>query len=146
MKKFAVYLEYFKKYAAEYNFDYLMIVALGYQESQLDQSKRSRNGAVGIMQVIPTYAAAKPINVPDVSTADKNILAGVRILNNIERNYFLDPSIDRVNRRSLRLQPIMPPNRIERLRMKAQETMASIQRSGLAMWNWKPPRTSARKR
>ena len=60
MKKFAVYLEYFKKYAAEYNFDYLMIVALGYQESQLDQSKRSRNGAVGIMQVIPTYAAASP--------------------------------------------------------------------------------------
>lgn len=46
MKKFAVYLEYFKKYAAEYKFDYLMIVALGHQESRLDQSKRSRNEAV----------------------------------------------------------------------------------------------------
>ena len=122
MKKFAVYLEYFKKYAAEYKFDYLMIVALGYQESQLDQSKRSRNGAVGIMQVIPKYAAAKPINVPDVSTADKNILAGVRILNNIERNYFNDPSIDRVNKTLFTFAAYNAgPHRIERLRMKAQD-------------------------
>ena len=122
MKKFSVYLEYFKKYAAEYKFDYLMIVALGYQESQLDQSKRSRNGAVGIMQVIPKYAAAKPINVPDVSTADKNILAGVRILNNIERNYFNDPSIDRVDKTLFTFAAYNAgPHRIERLRMKARD-------------------------
>lgn len=74
------------------------------------------------MQVIPKYAAAKPINVPDVSTADKNILAGVRILNNIERNYFLDPSIDRVNKRLFTFAAYNAgPNRIERLRMKAQD-------------------------
>src|SRR6516162_1387462 len=46
MKRLATYVEYFKKCAAEYNFDYLMIVAQGYQESGLDQSKKSRGGAV----------------------------------------------------------------------------------------------------
>ena len=61
-------MEYFKTYAAQYNFDYLMITAQGYQESRLDQSRRSPMGAVGVMQVIPKYAAASPINVPDVRT------------------------------------------------------------------------------
>ena len=58
MKKFKAYVESFKKYAAEYNFDYLMLASQGYQESMLDQSRRSSCGAVGIMQVIPSYAAA----------------------------------------------------------------------------------------
>jgi membrane-bound lytic murein transglycosylase MltF len=50
------------------------------------------------MQVIPKYAAAKPINVSDVRTADKNILAGVRMLNNFATNYFNDPGIDGLNK------------------------------------------------
>jgi membrane-bound lytic murein transglycosylase MltF len=120
MKKFATYVEYFKKYAADYNFDYLMIVAQGYQESRLDQSKKSRSGAVGIMQVIPKYAAANPINVPDVRTPDKNILAGVRMLNNIATNYFNDPAIDEVNKTLFTFASYNAgPNRIVRLRKQA---------------------------
>ncbi len=53
MKKFQTNLALFQKYAGEYDFDYLMIAAQGYQESLLDQSKRNPSGAVGIMQVIP---------------------------------------------------------------------------------------------
>jgi soluble lytic murein transglycosylase-like protein len=34
--------------------DYLMITAQGYQESELKRSKRSRSGAVGIMQIKPS--------------------------------------------------------------------------------------------
>jgi membrane-bound lytic murein transglycosylase MltF len=98
MKKFATNVKYFRQHAAQYQFDYLMIVALGYQESRLDQSRRSPTGAVGIMQVIPKYAAAKPISVPDVRTADKNILAGVRMLNNFATHYFNDPGIDEFNK------------------------------------------------
>ena len=121
MRKFAAYLEYFKKYAGEYNFDYLMILALGYQESRLDQSRRSPSGAVGIMQVIPKYAAAKPINVPDVSKADRNILAGVRMLNNFATNYFNDPAIDEVNKTLFTFACYNAgPNRIVRLRKKAE--------------------------
>jgi membrane-bound lytic murein transglycosylase MltF len=121
MKKFASYVEYFKKYSGEYHFDYLMIAAQAYQESLLDQSKKSRVGAVGIMQVIPKFAAAKPISVPDVSTADKNILAGVRILRNIADTYFNDPGIDPVNKTLFTFASYNAgPNRIARLRKKAE--------------------------
>jgi membrane-bound lytic murein transglycosylase MltF len=122
MKKFATYVEYFKKYSGQYNFDYLMIAAQGYQESLLDQSKRNRSGAVGIMQVIPKNAAAAPINVPNVSTADQNILAGVRMLNNIQETYFNDPAINQVNRTLFTFAAYNAgPNRIARLRKKAAD-------------------------
>ena len=47
MEKFLQTVDLFKKYAAEYNFDYLMLAAQGYQESKLNQSQRSPGGAVG---------------------------------------------------------------------------------------------------
>ena len=122
MKKYSEYVEYFKKYASQYSFDYLMIMAQAYQESLLDQQKRNRSGAVGIMQVIPKYASAAPINVPDVSKADKNILAGVRMLNNILTNYFDDPAIDQVNRTLFTFASYNAgPSRIVRLRKHAAE-------------------------
>jgi membrane-bound lytic murein transglycosylase MltF len=122
MKKFTHYVEYFKKYASQYSFDYLMLMAQGYQESLLDQEKKSRAGAVGIMQVIPKYAAPPPINIPDVSKADKNILAGVRMLNNIVTNYFGDPAIDQVNRTLFTFASYNAgPSRIVRLRKQAAE-------------------------
>lgn len=122
MKKYAALVEYFKTYSAEYNFDYLMIAAQAYQESLLDQSRRNPSGAVGIMQVIPKNAAAAPINVPNVSTADKNILAGVRMLSNIEKTYFDDPAIDQVNKTLFTFASYNAgPNRIVRLRKKAAE-------------------------
>lgn len=122
MKKFVSYVDYFKKYAQDYNFDYLMIMAQGYQESRLDQSRKSRSGAVGIMQVIPKYAAAVPINVPDVNRADRNILAGVRMLNNIVTTYLNDPAIDEVNKTLFTFAAYNAgPSRIVRLRKKAQQ-------------------------
>jgi len=122
MKKFWEYVGYFKKHGSQYSFDYLMLMAQGYQESLLDQEKRSRAGAVGIMQVIPKYASASPINVPDVSSADKNILAGARMLNNIVTNYFEDPAIDEVNRTLFTFASYNAgPSRIVRLRKRAAE-------------------------
>ena len=91
MKKYEAIVAFFQKYAAEYNFDYLMLAAQGYQESLLDQSRRSRSGAIGIMQVIPKYAAASPINVPNVRTAEGNIHAGAKMLRNIADTYFNAP-------------------------------------------------------
>jgi membrane-bound lytic murein transglycosylase MltF len=120
MKKYAALVEYFKTYSAQYNFDYLMIAAQGYQESLLDQSRRNPSGAVGVMQVIPKYAAAAPINVPDVRSADKNILAGVRMLSNIEKTYFDDSAIDQVNKTLFTFAAYNAgPNRIVRLRKQA---------------------------
>jgi membrane-bound lytic murein transglycosylase MltF len=120
MKKFAALSALFKQYAGEYDFDYLMIMAQGYQESLLDQNKRSPSGAVGIMQVIPKDAAASPINVPNVATAGNNILAGVKMLRNIEDQYFNDPKIDPVDKTLMSFASYNAgPNRIARLRQQA---------------------------
>jgi membrane-bound lytic murein transglycosylase MltF len=121
LQKFNADVEFFKKYADEYNFDYLMLAAQGYQESLLDQSKKSHVGAVGIMQVIPKYAAAKPINIPDVSNAGDNIHAGAKMLRNITDTYFNDPGIDAMNKTLFTFASYNAgPNRIVRLRKKAQ--------------------------
>ena len=122
MKKFQTNLALFQKYAGEYDFDYLMIAAQGYQESLLDQSRTNPSGAVGIMQVIPKYAAASPINVPNVSTADGNIHAGVKMLRSIGDTYFNDPKIDPVNKTLFVFASYNAgPNRIRRLRKQATD-------------------------
>ena len=98
MKKFRAEAALFQKYAGEYNFDYLMLAAQGYQESLLDQNKKNRSGAVGIMQVIPKYAAAPPISISNVGNTDGNIHAGAKMLRNIADTYFNDPKIDPLNK------------------------------------------------
>jgi membrane-bound lytic murein transglycosylase MltF len=97
MDKFKGYVKYFQQYAAEYNFDYLMLAAQGYQESMLNQDRVSHRGAVGVMQVLPKYAAANPINIPNVRDAQNNIHAGAKMLAQIAMTYFNDPGIDRQN-------------------------------------------------
>jgi len=122
MKKFATLSSIFKQYAGQYDFDYLMIMAQGYQESLLDQSKRNPSGSVGIMQVIPKNAAASPINIPNVMTADKNIEAGVKMLRDIEDRYFNDPSLNPVDKTLMVFASYNAgPNRIARLRKQAAD-------------------------
>lgn len=122
MKKLEALSAIFKQYAGQYGFDYLMIVAQGYQESLLDQSKRNKSGSVGILQVIPKYAAASPINVANVSTVDGNIEAGVKMLRNIEDQYFNDPNIDQLNKTLMVFASYNAgPNRVAKLRRQAAE-------------------------
>src|SRR5271157_3746825 len=117
MKKFQTNLELFQRYAGEYSFDYLKLLAQGYQESLLDQSKKNPSGAVGIMQVIPKNAAASPINISNVETADSNIHAGVKMLRSIDDTYFNDPQIDSLNKTLFVFASYNAgPNRIARLR------------------------------
>lgn len=121
MEKFRAYVGYFKKYGQEYDFDYLMLAAQGYQESLLDQSRHSKSGAVGIMQVIPKYAAAKPISIAQVDQAENNIHAGAKMLRNIQDNYFNDSDIDPLNKMLLSFASYNAgPNRIARLRREAK--------------------------
>jgi len=119
MKKFGNYSAIFRKYAGQYDFDYLMIMAQGYQESLLDQ--RARNSVhVGIMQVNPKLAAANPINVKNVTDADNNILAGVKMLRDIEQRYFNDPNLKDPDKTMMVFASYNAgPNRIARLRKEA---------------------------
>jgi len=121
IKKFQSYVEYFQKYAAEYNFDYLMLAAQGYQESMLQQERVSPRGAVGIMQVLPKYAAASPINIPNVRTAEPNIHAGTKMLAEITKTYFNDPAITPVDKTLFTFAAYNAgPNRIVRLRKETE--------------------------
>ena len=120
MKKFEALSGIFKKYASQYDFDYLMMMGQGYQESTLEQSMRSPGGAVGIMQVMPRDAAASPINVPDVWTAEGNIHAGIKILRMIEDEYLNDPKLDPLNKTLLAFASYNAgPNRMASLREQA---------------------------
>ena len=98
MKKFQTAAPLFKKYAAEYGFDYLLLAAQGYQESGLDQKVKSPVGAIGVMQVMPSTAASAPINLPNVTDEDNNIHAGVRMIHFLIDNHFNEPGLDQFNR------------------------------------------------
>jgi len=98
LKKFRATIEFFKKYAGEYNFDWLLIASQGYQESQLKQDLRSPRGAVGVMQVLPSTAAHQPIKIKDITNLDNNIHAGVKYLRFMIDEYFQDKNIDLFNR------------------------------------------------
>ena len=99
MEKFDQVVALFKKYAAKYEFEHLMLMAQGYQESRLDQNAVSPVGAVGIMQVLPSTAENPPINIPDVDkSAENNIHAGTKYLRWLIDTYLNDPGIDRKNK------------------------------------------------
>jgi membrane-bound lytic murein transglycosylase MltF len=91
-------LDLFKKYADRYDFDHLVVAALAYQESGLDNSKRSPTGALGIMQVLPSTAADKKVNVKDIEKLENNVHAGVKYLHFLRKRYFSDPAISPANR------------------------------------------------
>ena len=83
----------FQKYGKQYNFDWLKIAALAYQESGLDQSVKSSAGAVGIMQLLPSTAGQPSVGIPDVHDVESNIHAGVKYLSFLRDRYFNDPEI-----------------------------------------------------
>lgn len=82
-----------KKYAEKYQFDWLSIAAMAYQESKLDQSKVSPAGAVGIMQIKPETASSEPVGITDISKPENNINAGVKYLAYLRERYFTSPEI-----------------------------------------------------
>jgi membrane-bound lytic murein transglycosylase MltF len=83
----------FRKYGDKYDMDYLLIAAQGYQESQLDQSKRSQVGAIGVMQVMPATARDKAVNIPDIDKLESNIHAGIKYNRWMEDNFYNEPGI-----------------------------------------------------
>ena len=99
-----------------------MLAAQGYQESLLDQSKKNPSGAVGIMQVIPKYAAAKPIGVTNVERRRGQHPRRRQDAPQYADTYFNDPGIDQLNKTLMTFASYNAgPNRIARLRKKATE-------------------------
>lgn len=120
-KRFEEVVDTFEKYGKQYGMDYLLITAQGYQESRLDQTVRSKAGAVGIMQLLPSTAQDPNVGIPDITEAENNIHAGIKYLNFIRTRYFDEPGIDRYNQTLFSLASYNAgPARIRSLRDKAE--------------------------
>ncbi len=99
-----------------------MICALAYQESQLDHSKRSHAGAIGIMQLLPSTARDPNVNIPDIKVLEKNIHAGNKYLRFLHDRYFNDSSIDRLNQMLFTFASYNAgPGEVRRLRKEAAQ-------------------------
>lgn len=115
-------IDIFKKYGEQYEIEYLMAAAQGYQESRLDQSVRSHAGAVGIMQLLPSTAKDPKVDIPNIHEVDANIEAGMKYLDYLRTRYFDDPAIDSRNQLLLALGAYNAgPARMISLRRKAEQ-------------------------
>jgi membrane-bound lytic murein transglycosylase MltF len=84
-KKFLDMGQLFRRYGDRYDFPWLLLVAQAYQESTIDQNKKSPVGAVGVMQIKPSTAEGPPINIKGVDeSADRNVEAGAKYLRFME--------------------------------------------------------------
>ena len=83
----------FQKYGEMYGFDWLALAATGYQESGLNHNRRNPSGAMGVMQMKPSTAADKNVNVTPIDTIENNIHAATKYLAFLRDRYFSDPAI-----------------------------------------------------
>ena len=102
-----------------------MLAALAYQESQLNQNLRSRAGAVGVMQILPSTAKDKNVGIPNVYELDPNIQAGAKYLRFMTNQYFADePGLDPLNRTFFAFASYNAgPARVAGLRRKAEDAL-----------------------
>jgi len=86
----------FRKYGERYGLDYLMVTALGYQESRLDQNARSHVGAIGIMQLMPD--TGRSLKVGDITLVEPNVHGGFKYLRQIYDKHLDTTALDEQNR------------------------------------------------
>ena len=119
MKKFREVVKFFEKYGNQYGLDPLLIMAQGYQESRLDNSIRSRVGAIGVMQVMPP--TGKEMGVGDIRKLEPNIHAGVKYIRFMEDQYYADEPMDPVNKALFAFASYNAgPSRIQKARVAAK--------------------------
>jgi len=97
-KRQETFIALFRKYGKKYDFDHLALMAQAYQESGLNNKKKSHRGAVGVMQLLPSTAADHNVNVKNIYILENNIHAGAKYLAFIRDRYFSDPGISHENR------------------------------------------------
>ena len=108
----------FRKYGSQYAVDPLLLAALGYQESRLDQSTRSPAGAIGVMQLLPRTGAS--LEVGDITELEPNIHAGTKYLSQLIEHQAESNEIDRLNALFMALASYNAgQTRIRRLRREA---------------------------
>lgn len=122
MAQFHSMVSLFQKYGDQYGFDHLLLAAQAYQESQLDQSKRSHVGAIGVMQMKPQTASDPNVGIVGIEQLEPNIHAGSKYLRFIADRYFKGEPMDSVNRALFAFAAYNAgPARVARLRAEASQ-------------------------
>jgi membrane-bound lytic murein transglycosylase MltF len=119
-RKYLAVVDLFKKYGAQYDVDYLLMAAQGYQESTLDQNAKSSVGAIGVMQVMPT--TGEDLKVGDITEIDANIHAGVKYMRFMMDQYFKDDPMNNLNKGLMTFASYNAgPGRVKQLRREAEK-------------------------
>ncbi len=119
-KKLEALVRFFRKYSDQYNLDYLLMAAQGYQESQLNQDAKSQVGAIGVMQIMP--ATGEDMKVGDITQTEPNIHAGVKYMRFMIDQYFKDEPMDQLNKGLFAFASYNAgPGRVRQLRREAEK-------------------------
>jgi membrane-bound lytic murein transglycosylase MltF len=121
MARYEAVVGAFRKYGAEFKLDPLLLLAQGYQESGLDQSRQSSAGAVGVMQIKPSTAAGAPIGITGIDRLDNNVRAGAKYLRFVIDRYYQDTAMSLLQQETFALASYNAgPARIAGLRRQAR--------------------------
>jgi membrane-bound lytic murein transglycosylase MltF len=119
-EKFLAVVELFRKYGDQYDMDFLLMAAQGYQESTLRQDAKSPVGAIGIMQLMPP--TGKEMAVGDISLLEPNIHAGVKYIRRLMDTYYANEPMDGLNKGLFTFASYNAgPGRIRQLRREAEK-------------------------
>jgi membrane-bound lytic murein transglycosylase MltF len=110
----------FEQYGGRYSIDWLLLAAQAYQESGLDNGKRSPVGAIGIMQVMPATARDPRVRVRDIDQLERNIEAGTKYLRLMIDDYYAAEPMTRLDKALFSLASYNAgPARVAKLRAEA---------------------------
>jgi membrane-bound lytic murein transglycosylase MltF len=96
LKRFQETAAFFQKYGSQYNVDYLLMMAQGFQESSLNQNAKSNVGAIGIMQLMPD--TGDQMKVGDIHQEEANVHAGVKYIRFMVDKYFANEPMTDTNK------------------------------------------------
>lgn len=118
-RKYEQLLELFRTRSQQYHMDPLLMLAQGYQESRLEQARRSAAGAIGVMQLMP--ATGRSMEVGDITKLEPNVHAGVKYMRWIIDEYFDEPGLREVDRVLFAFAAYNAgPSRIRQMRAEAK--------------------------
>ena len=118
--RFEEIIPLFRKFGERYDVDPLLLAALGYQESRLNQATRSPAGAIGVMQLLPATGAS--LGVGDITELEPNIHAGTKYFSQLRDRQVATKGMDQLNTMFMALASYNAgQTRIRRLRQAAAQ-------------------------
>ena len=83
VQRLPAYRKWFREAAAQYQFDWRLLAAIGFQESHWNPLASSANGAMGVMML--TASTAQAMGISDRTNAKESIFAGARYLAEVRK-------------------------------------------------------------